>query len=707
VGRVGYAEVDAAVAALAVRVEWTADDLARPGGRVPFAAVGVELAAWYRAGRTWLITDVERDPRLFVQQAAADYLAWGVRAIMSVPLGTPSQWVAVLYVGAPVARDWTTDEVALVREVGERTWAAVERARAEAALHAAQVRRLAEEQRYAARLRQLNVAALAISAASSVEDILRGTVQQACAVLGARQAGITLVPGGDWARAQTVMVRAEQDPAGLSDAAQLSDVGLAAVVYRDRQPLRLTQAELEAHPAWRESHAAGAPAPRNGVLAVPLCTQDHTCIGVVQLAEKDDGAFTAADEALLRQLVQTTVIALANQHLYAQEQRARVQAEEASRLKDEFLATVSHELRTPLTAVLGYAQLLLRRTHDEAYVARTAAKLVRSAQDQAQLIEDLLDVSRIVSGRLRIDLRPIDMARVIGAALDTVRPAVETKGLQLQIDLRPEASVVIGDAHRVQQVVWNLLANATKFTPPGGRILVRLERLDNVVQLTVSDTGQGISAAFLPHVFDRFRQADSTSQRTHGGLGLGLAIVRHLVELHGGTVAAASPGEGQGATFTVWLPLAGSGTPTLLIRDDAPAMIDGPPALRGLRVLIVDDQPAILELLHELLAACGAVVQLCRTAREALATLRTWRPDVLVSDVAMPGEDGYWLIREVRALAPEDGGATPAVALTAYVRVEDRMRVLAAGFQQYLPKPVDQAELQDVVASLARTTTAD
>jgi PAS domain S-box-containing protein len=329
-----------------------------------------------------------------------------------------------------------------------------------------------------------------------------------------------------------------------------------------------------------------------------------------------------------------------------QEQRLRAQAEEASRLKDEFLATVSHELRTPLTSLLGYAQMLQRRTYDEAYVVRTVEKLVRSAKDQAQIIDDLLDVSRVVNGKLRIEMQLIDLGAVVRASLDTVRPAIDAKGIHLHIDLRPEAGTIMGDANRLQQVIWNLLANATKFTPAGGGIEVRLERHGRDARLTVSDTGQGISAEFLPYVFDRFRQADGTSNRVHGGLGLGLAIVRHLVELHGGIVQATSAGPGQGATFTVCLPLAADGTAKLLgtatgaadnSRADEPYTLE----LDGLRVLVVDDQPDILDLLHEILTPSGAVVRMCQTAPEALDALSTWQPDVLISDIAMPGEDGY------------------------------------------------------------------
>ncbi|NJM05953.1 PAS domain-containing protein [Candidatus Gracilibacteria bacterium] len=316
------------------------------------------------------------------------------------------------------------------------------------------------------------------------------------------------------------------------------------------------------------------------------------------------------------------------ERLLLREQELRQQAEAASRLKDEFLATVSHELRTPLTAFLGYAELLQSRKRDEAYIARTVEKMVRNAKAQAQLIEDLLDVSRIVTGKLRIETLPTDLNPVVHAAIDTVRPAIEAKALQLQIDVPAEASMVIGDTNRLQQVVWNLVANAAKFTPAGGSITVRLKADNGYARLTVSDTGEGIDPAFLPFVFDRFRQADSTSKRAHDGLGLGLAIVRHLIELHGGTVAVASVGPGRGATFTLRLPLIGVTTTT----PAAQAIdLDGfsnayPPELKGLRVLLVDDQPTILELLDELLTPCGMLVRLCSNAREAFLCCKNGSP---------------------------------------------------------------------------------
>ncbi|NJN18725.1 MAG: PAS domain S-box protein [Oscillochloris sp.] len=346
------------------------------------------------------------------------------------------------------------------------------------------------------------------------------------------------------------------------------------------------------------------------------------------------------------------------------EQQLRAQAEAANRLKDDFLSTVSHELRTPLTALLGYAQLLQIKKRDEAYIARTVERIVQSAKTQAQLVEDLLDVSRIMSGKLRITLEPLDFATVIHAALDTILPTVEVKGIAINLALDRDIGAIIGDKHRLQQVVWNLLVNAVKFTPPGGTITIELAPHNHEAVLRIHDTGQGIQADFLPFVFDRFRQSDSTSQRLHGGLGLGLSIVRHLVDLHGGNVEAASEGIGLGATFTVRLPLTASEAtsdplpeqPGINPRTESRRY---PPELADLRILIVDDQPDILNLLHEILASCGSNIRTCRTARAALENLSVWRPDLLIADIAMPGEDGYWLIRRVRELPPEQGGRIP------------------------------------------------
>jgi len=388
-------------------------------------------------------------------------------------------------------------------------------------------------------------------------------------------------------------------------------------------------------------------------------------------------------------------------------QRARKEAELANRLKDEFLATVSHELRTPLTAILGWSRILQTRQHDPASVARAIETIERNAKGLAQIVEDILDVSRIITGKLRLEFGPVDLRHVLGAAIDVVRPAAEAKGV-LMVDLAEgPPCLVSGDPDRLQQVVWNLLSNAVKFTPKGGRVEASIERSGSAhARILVTDTGQGIRPDFLPYLFDRFRQADSTTTRSHGGLGLGLAIVRHLVELHGGSVKAESAGEGLGSTFSITLPMPeGLDERDLSLRFPAPAETPAEDvhsmALRSVRVLVVDDEADARELLTMVLEREGAIVTTVPTAAEALAQIAAQPPDVLVSDISMPGQDGYALIRKVRAMPPGRGGRLAAVALTAYAREEDRRKALAAGFDVHVPKPLDPAKLVSVVTRLA------
>jgi PAS domain S-box-containing protein len=384
------------------------------------------------------------------------------------------------------------------------------------------------------------------------------------------------------------------------------------------------------------------------------------------------------------------------------------QAEESSRLKEEFLATISHELRTPLSAILGWARMLRLGQLSEEHTAKALDTIERNARAQAQLIDDLLDVSRIMTGKLRMDVRPSDPNSFIDAAVDAVKPAAEAKGVRVQKVVDTGAVSIPGDPVRLQQVVWNLLSNAIKFTPRGGRVQIRSERVNSHLEIVVSDTGQGISADFLPHVFDRFRQADQKTSRQHGGMGLGLAIVRHLVELHGGTVSAASEGEGKGATFTVMLPI----TPLYQIDSSGgrvhPAARDllppdeGTDRLDGLNILVVDDEPDTRDLLKQGLEYCGATVRVAGSASEAVDALVVSVPDILISDVGMPGIDGYDLIRQIRDLPRERGGKIAAIALTAYTRTEDRLHALRAGYDMHVPKPVELAELVAVAVSVAR-----
>jgi len=397
------------------------------------------------------------------------------------------------------------------------------------------------------------------------------------------------------------------------------------------------------------------------------------------------------------------------EELLEREQTARTRAEEASRLKDEFLATVSHELRTPLSAIVGWARLLADGSLDAEQTRRAAEVMDRNARAQTQLIDDLLDVSRIITGKLRLNIGRVHPAAVIESALDSVKPSADAKQIRLRTVIDRDAGAISGDSARIQQVIWNLVSNAIKFTPRGGEVEVRLSGGPSMVEITVSDTGQGIGPEMLPHVFERFRQAEAGTTRTHGGLGLGLAIVRHIVELHGGTVGATSEGEGRGARFTVRLP-SWSGVPSepaalpiVPARDagESPRMpLEQTPRLDGLKIVLVDDEMDARAMLREVLERRGAEVREAGSAREALALVEEWRPSVLVSDIGMPGTDGYELIRQVRSR--ETDSRVPAVALTAYARSEDRMRALLAGYQMHVAKPIDPAELILVIAGLVR-----
>lgn len=393
------------------------------------------------------------------------------------------------------------------------------------------------------------------------------------------------------------------------------------------------------------------------------------------------------------------------------EQMARAEAETANRMKDEFLATVSHELRTPLNAIMGWSHLLRSGSLDEATVSRAVETIDRNAKAQAQLIEDILDVSRMITGKMRLNKELVDVASIINASIDSVQLAVDSKDIGLEVTLDPSARHTLGDSSRLQQVVWNLLSNAIKFTPSGGRIEVKLERAGRNLRIRVSDSGQGIHPDFLPFIFERFRQADGTTTRQHGGLGLGLAIVRHLLELHGGTIEADSAGEGKGASFIVELPLApvpprnrepGRAAVGVQLKNGADGHSSSLPALNDMQVMLVDDDPDTLQILSVMLVESKANVQTATSVSEAMEVLEWYKPDVVVSDLAMPGEDGYSLIARIRAV--ENGNQIPIVALTSYVRVEDRARALSAGFNMFVPKPVEPDELIAAIANLAAPT---
>lgn len=424
----------------------------------------------------------------------------------------------------------------------------------------------------------------------------------------------------------------------------------------------------------------------------------NNCTGQPQLDENGDITHIVG---FCRDVTDSKEIETEREEMLKREQAARQDAEIANRLRDEFLATVSHELRAPLSSILGWGRLLEKGRLDKATTEKAIDTIVRNAESQNRLIEDLLDVSRIISGKLRLEVITVKPINIVEAALETVRPAAEAKGITLEIKDDKDVSHISGDPNRLQQVIWNLVSNAIKFTPNDGRVTLEIERQDDFVEIRVKDTGVGIKEEFLPHVFDRFRQADASSIRKFGGLGLGLAIVRHITEMHGGTVDVFSAGEGKGSTFTVRLPLTTSplaeseASAQTLAQNEIPEI-----NLDGLLILVVDDEEDTRQLLVQSLTFHGATVISADSVKNALAQIEEKNPDVLVSDIGMPDEDGYSLIRQVRALPDEQQRNMPAIALTAFTRAQDRMRALATGFQNHVSKPVEPDELATVIASL-------
>jgi signal transduction histidine kinase/CHASE1-domain containing sensor protein/CheY-like chemotaxis protein len=443
--------------------------------------------------------------------------------------------------------------------------------------------------------------------------------------------------------------------------------------------------------------------PDNGLrpdssLAVPMAVMGRI-IGTIEVQSYKSSAYQPEHVTAMSMAGNLTAVAIENVRLLKLERSAREAAEESNRLKDEFLATVSHELRTPLTAILGWARLLEGGGLDSQVTQQAIDTIWRNAKAQAQIVDDILDVSRIITGNLYIDLHPTEVVPVVRNAINVVRPTADAKGIRIETQIDNTPASVAGDANRLQQVIWNLLSNAVKFTNNGGRVLVKVSQANAAVEISVTDTGQGIAREFLPYVFDRFSQADSTTTRHHGGLGLGLAIARHLVEIHGGTIRAQSRGKGEGATFTITLPLFVTGVKSGEIAPKAPPALQ---LLSGVNVLLVDDDSDTLSLMATALKRRQANVTAVSSAGEAIQAIRENRPDVLVSDIAMPGEDGYGLIEKVRSLENGDTQEIPAVAITAYAKDEDRERALSSGFQIFLAKPIELTELVSVVARAAR-----
>ncbi len=566
-----------------------------------------------------------------------------------------------------------------------------------------QIKRQAESlQKRATQLQKLAAASVAINSAQSIERMLQTITDTARDIVGSHQS-ITLFLAGADNKAQSSQTQAitsfSDKYAEWRDRKLDLDAIAGTIVAQSGSATRLSARELFAHPDWEIVCRANIPQIEIGMLAASLRGRDGSNLGVIYLADcLEGGEFSSNDEAVLVQLAQMASIAIENT-LYAEER-------EANRIKDEFLSTLSHELRTPLNAILGWTQLLSAEdVNDE---TRHGLEVIeRNAKAQTKLVEDMLDVSRIRSGKLRLNVRPLNLRPIVQAAIEATRPAAEAKQISIAMSDEAGDGQINGDPDRLQQVAWNLLSNAVKFTPASGSVSLTLARREDHIQLRVSDTGVGISQKFLPFVFDRFRQADSTSTRSHGGLGIGLTIVRHIVELHGGMVHAESEGEGMGATFVVTLPVAAARAEPVTPRRIPPA-ISAPKVtedvcdLAGVEVLVVDDEADAREVIARILQRCNAIVIAAGSADEALQLFHRSPPHVLVSDIAMPGRDGYDLIRTIRELPIERGGEVPAVALTAYAREEDRIRSLAAGFQMHLTKPVEPGPLTAAITHLVR-----
>jgi signal transduction histidine kinase/DNA-binding response OmpR family regulator len=590
---------------------------------------------------------------------------------------------AVDYILAPVVPDVLRTKVMVFVDLYKKT-EEVKR----------QTRRIEER---AEQLHRLSEASLAIHSAPSIEATLQVVAGRAREIIGAHQGFVVSVSDRNWfsPRGAASFSDAEGGVQPFKVSSLLKEEpGPCSTVCRQNRPLLLSSAEMEAAPGgqggpWMAGH------PPRGFLGAPLHAREGKNTGLIFLTDRLTGEFNADDQALLLQLAQVASIAIEN--------ALSADAREANRLKDEFLATLSHELRTPLNAILGWTQLLGQEELSPDERSHGLSVIERNVKAQGKLIEDLLDVSRISTGKMRLNRRPVSLSTAVQGAIDGVRPSADARELLILSILPSSTDEVLADPDRLQQVFWNLLSNAVKFTPHKGRIEVAVERLAAQWRIRVIDNGQGMSPEFLPHVFDRFRQADSSTTRAHGGLGIGLTIVRHIVELHGGSVEASSEGPGRGSTFTVMLPvpaLEGGSEPAParsgLVRAGEAVDAD----LAGLRVVIVDDEPDARDLLSRTLTRLGVEVLAVGSAAAAFEALGKFQPHVLVCDIAMPEEDGYSLIRRVRLLADEQRAKVPAIAVTAFAREEDRLRALSAGFQMYATKPIEPSEFVELVAVL-------
>ena len=613
----------------------------------------------------------------------------GIRSLMVIPVRSRGQlFGAISFFTAESGRYYQQTDLALAEDIARRAATAIDNARL-----------YQETQRSVNRTVLLQKITAAFSEALTPQQVADVVVNQGIAALEATGGSVVLLTEGNTTLKVVQAIGYPQTLINTWTSFPLTAPNQIAETVRTGQPIFLENlaAMIARYPDLADVVTVIA---NNAWASIPLIVEGKV-IGALGLSFTPLQIFNEEDRGFMLTLGQQCAQAIARAQLYEAEKTARAQAETANRIKDEFLAVLSHELRTPLNPILGWAKLLRTRKFDEATKIRALETIERNAKLQTQLIGDLLDVSRILQGKVRLNLYTVDLKVAIASALETVRLAAEAKSIQIQTVLSNDIGKVLGDGDRLQQVMWNLLSNAVKFTPTDGQVEVRLEQVGLDAQIQVIDTGKGINPEFLPYVFDYFRQADAKTTRVFGGLGLGLAIVRHLVELHGGTVQAESLGEARGATFTVRLPLlkntelrvnTGETSQAELSNDDT--------LLAGVQILLVDDQPDVREFFSFALEQYGATVTAVESAAEALETLAQSKPDILLSDIGMPLMDGYMLLREVRKLSPEEGGEIPAIALTAYAGEMNYNQAMAAGFQKHLPKPVDPVDLATAIVNL-------
>ncbi len=617
----------------------------------------------------------------------------GIRSLMVIPVRSRGQlFGAISFFTAESGRYYQQLDLALAEDIARRAATAIDNARL-----------YQETQRSVNRTVLLQKITAAFSEALTPQQVADVVVNQGIAALKATGGSVVLLTEGNTTLKVVQAIGYPQTLINTSTSFPITAPNQIAETVRTGQPIFLENlaAMIARYPDLADVVTVIA---NNAWASIPLVVEGKV-IGALGLSFTTGQIFNEEDRGFMLTLGQQCAQAIARAQLYEAEKIARAEAETANRIKDEFLAVLSHELRTPLNPILGWAKLLRTRKFDETTKIRALETIERNAKLQTQLIGDLLDVSRILQGKVRLNLHAVDLKIAIASALETVRLAAEAKSIQIQTVLSNDIGKVLGDGDRLQQVMWNLLSNAVKFTPTDGLVEVRLEQVGLDAQIQVIDTGKGINPEFLPYVFDYFRQADAKTTRVFGGLGLGLAIVRHLVELHGGTVQAESLGEGQGATFTVKLPLlknselrvsSGEAFQAELSNDDT--------LLAGVQILLVDDQADVREFFSFALEQYGATVTAVESADEALQTLVQSKPDILLSDIGMPLMDGYMLLREVRKLPPEQGGQIPAIALTAYAGEINYNQAMAAGFQKHLPKPVDPVDLAAAIVSLIGNT---